>query len=115
MPGKSITHLTDDRKWVMLKRSKGQLYAAHSLEEQRMLLKKNKDLEALLERIDNNMANNYKDAAQDYLKQYETTLQELLQAGALKDKQRAHYESLLGSYQERMKEFRHKDQKPYWT
>ena len=80
-----------------------------------MLLKKNRDLEALLERIDNNMANNYKDAAQDYLKQYEARLHELLETGALKDKQKVHYESLLGSYRQRMKEFRHKDQKPYWT
>lgn len=80
-----------------------------------MLLKKNWDLEALLERINNNMANNYKDAAQDYLNQYEAKLRELVEAGALKDKQKAHYQSLLGSYRERMKEFRHKDQKPYWT
>ena len=80
-----------------------------------MLMKKNKDLEALIERIDNNVANNYKDAAQDYLKQYETRLQELLETNALKDKQKAHYESLLDNYKERLKEFRHKDQKPYWT
>lgn len=80
-----------------------------------MLLKKNRDLETLLERINNNMANNYKDAAQDYLNQYETKLRELLEAGALIDKQRTHYESLLGCYRERMKDFRHKDQKPYWT
>lgn len=80
-----------------------------------MLLKKNRDLEALLERINNNMANNYKDAAQDYLNQYEAKLRELSEASALKEKQRAHYESLLGSYRERMKEFRHRDQKPYWT
>ncbi len=34
---------------------------------------------------------------------------------ALKDRQKAHYESLLDNYKERLKEFRHKDQKPYWT
>lgn len=80
-----------------------------------MLRKKNKELEALLERIENNVANNYKDAAQDYLKQYEAKLWELTEAGALKDRQKAHYESLLDDYKERMKGFRHKDQKPYWT
>lgn len=80
-----------------------------------MLMRKNRDLEILLERIDNHVANNYKDAAQDYLKQYEEKLRELLEQGALKDKQKAHYESLLDCYKERMKEFRHKDQKPYWT
>ncbi len=80
-----------------------------------MLMKKNKELEALLERIENNVSNNYKDAAQDYLKQYEAKLRELAQEGALKDRQKAHYEPLLDSYKERMKGFRHKDQKPYWT
>lgn len=80
-----------------------------------MLMRKNRDLEMLLERIDNHVANNYKDAAQDYLKQYEEKLRELLEQGALKDRQKAHYESLLDSYKERLKEFRHKDQKPYWT
>lgn len=80
-----------------------------------MLRKKNKELEALLERMENNVANNYKDAAQDYLKQYEAKLGELVQKEALKDRQKAHYETLLEGYKERMKGFRHKDQKPYWT
>lgn len=80
-----------------------------------MLMKKNRELEGLLERIENNVANNYKDAAQENLKQYEARLLELAEAGALKDRQKTYYESLLGSYKERMKEFRHKDQKPYWT
>lgn len=80
-----------------------------------MLRKKNRDLEALLQRIDNNVANNYKDAAQDYLKQYEEKLRELVEKGVLKDGQKERYQSLLDSYRERMKEFRHKDQKPYWT
>lgn len=80
-----------------------------------MWRKKNRELEALLERMENNVANNYKDAAQEDLKQYEAKLRELAEEGTLKDRQKAYYESLLGSYQERMKEFRHKDQKPYWT
>lgn len=80
-----------------------------------MLMKKNRDLEVLIERIDNNVANNYKDAAQDYLKQYETKLRELLEKNTLKDRQKVHYESLLDNYKEQLKEFRHKDQKPYWT
>lgn len=113
---KNITHLTDTRKCVMLVIvGRMNICRSHSGGNRYMMLKKNRDLEALLERINNNMANNYKDAAQDYLKQYETKLGELLKAGALKDKQKAYYESLLGSYKERMKEFRHKDQKPYWT
>lgn len=80
-----------------------------------MFMKRNRELEALIERIENNFANNYKDAAQEYLDQYEEKLKTLAEEGALKEKQKTYYTSLLGSYRERMKEFRHKDQKPYWT
>ncbi len=80
-----------------------------------MFMRRNRELEALIERIGNNFANNYKDAAQDYLDQYEERLTARAGEGALKEKQKAYYTSLLGSYRERMKEFRHKDQKPYWT
>lgn len=77
--------------------------------------KKNHDLEALIERIESNMANNYKDAAQEYLKEYTQKLTELKEAGQLKDNQVKHYEDLQETYQIRMKGFTHKDQKPYWT
>ena len=80
-----------------------------------MFMRKKQELETLIERIENNFANNYKDAAQDYLNQYEEKLTALAEEGALKEKQKAYYTSLLGSYRERMKDFRHKDQKPYWT
>ena len=78
-------------------------------------VRKNQELEHLIERMENNMANNYKDAAQEYLVEFEAKLKELTEAGALKDKQREHYESLLDTYKIRMKGFTHKDQKPYWT
>ena len=77
--------------------------------------KKNRDLEALMERIDSNMANNYKDAAQEYLKEFEVKLSQLAEAGQLKEDQKKHYEDLLDTYRIRMKGFTHKDQKPYWT
>ena len=77
--------------------------------------KKNRDLEALMERIDSNMANNYKDAAQEYLKEFEVNLSQLVEAGQLKEDQKKHYEDLLDTYRIRMKGFTHKDQKPYWT
>ena len=77
--------------------------------------KKNRDLEALMERIDSNMANNYKDAAQEYLKEFEVKLSQLVEAGQLKEDQKKHYEDLLDTYRIRMKGFTHKDQKPYWT
>ena len=78
-------------------------------------VRKNQELEHLIERMENNMANNYKDAAQEYLLEYEAKLKELTEAGALNDKQKEHYDSLLGVYQVKMKGFTHKDQKPFWT
>ena len=78
-------------------------------------VKKNQELEHLIERIENNVANNYKDAAQEYLKEFEVKLSQLVEAGQLKEDQKKHYEDLLDTYRIRMKGFTHKDQKPYWT
>ncbi len=77
--------------------------------------KKNKELEAIIARIDSNVANNYKDAAQDALKALEKRLTEMTADKTLSDKQRAEYEARLSEYKGKMKEFTHKDQKPYWT
>ena len=77
--------------------------------------KKNKELEAIIARIDSNVANNYKDAAQDALKAFEKKLADMTADGILSDTQRTEYEVRLSEYKTRMKEFTHKDQKPYWT
>ena len=77
--------------------------------------KKNKELETIIARIDSNVSNNYKDAAQDALQEFEDKLQEFIAAGTLNDKQKTEYESHLASYRDNMKEFTHKDQKPYWN
>ena len=77
--------------------------------------KKNKELEAIIARIDSNVSNNYKDAAQDALREFEDKLQEFIAAGTLNDKQKTEYESRLALYRDSMKEFTHKDQKPYWN
>ena len=77
--------------------------------------KKNKELEAIIARIDSNVSNNYKDAAQDALREFEDRLQEFIAAGTLNDKQKTEYESRLALYRDSMKEFTHKDQKPYWN
>ena len=70
----------------------------------------NKELEMIIMRIESNMANNYKDAAQEALKE----LEEKVMNGDLGEKQKSHYELRLFEYKEKMKEFTHKDQKPYW-
>ena len=61
-------------------------------------LGKNKELETIVQEIDSNIANNYKDAAK----------------GRLKDKQIAEYQHKIAAYQETLRGFSHKDQKPYW-
>ena len=77
--------------------------------------RKVKELEDLLDRVANNISNNYKDAAQSYLKEYEAKLAELEEAGKLKENQAKYYHDELDSLKIRMKNFTHKDQKPYWT
>ena len=72
--------------------------------------KKNSKLESICARIDSNVANNYKDAAQEALKEYEETLKQI----ELSPKQRTMYQDRLATYKETMKGFTHKDQKPYW-
>lgn len=57
---------------------------------------KNKELDAVIQKMQMNIANNYKDAAQINLKEFERLLEEL------------------ASFQQRMKQFTHKDQKPTW-
>lgn len=73
--------------------------------------KEKKELDAIILRIEANMANNYKDAAQEALKELESRLA----VSELKESKKAEYESRLSAYKEKMKEFTHKDQKPYWT
>lgn len=83
-----------------------------------MFLFKNKyerELDILIDRMEMDMSNNYKDNAQSDLKDYESRLNELKNQGLLKDKASHYYDQVLGTYRERMKGYSHKDQKPYWT
>ena len=61
------------------------------------------------------MSNNYKDNAQEGLKEFENTLTEMKNDGKTKASVIEKYECILGIYKEKMKGFTHKDQKPYWT
>lgn len=68
-------------------------------------------LDAIIARIESNMANNYKDAAQEALKEFEEKLEDI----SFKESKKQAYELLLKDYKNKMKEFTHKAQKPYWT
>lgn len=76
---------------------------------------KNKQLEEIMQHLQMNVANNYKDAAQLNLKEFEEALEELKAAGKLKGEQAAYYEDRLQDFKARLKNFTHKDQKPYWV
>ena len=76
--------------------------------------KAEKQLDSILQRMAMNLSNNYKDNAQDNLREFESTLEELRASGGLKASSLAKYESILGIYQEKLKGYSHKDQKPYW-
>lgn len=78
-------------------------------------IKKNKELDALIAGIVNNESNNYKDAAQDYLKKFDAKFRELCETDALTDEQKKYYGDILVETKERLTGYTHKDQKPYWT
>ena len=76
--------------------------------------KAEKELDGIIQQLEMNMSNNYKDNAQDNLKELEGTLNALRNSGDLKGTVLSKYESILGSYKEKMQGYTHKDQKPYW-
>ena len=74
-----------------------------------------KELDILVQKIEMNVANNYKDAAQLNLKEFEKLLNKLDDAGELSENQKTYYGEKLADFKGRMKNFTHKDQKPYWV
>ena len=74
-----------------------------------------RELDAIILKLQSNISNNYKDAAQENFKEYEEKFAKLQSSGGLKPKREAYYQQMLDSYRSRLKEFTHKDQKPYWT
>lgn len=73
-----------------------------------------KQLDEKIKRIQNNFENNYKDATQLNLKEFESMLNEVKVSGKLKEKQVQFYENKLADYQKQMEKFTHKDQKCTW-
>ena len=76
--------------------------------------KAEKELDSIIQRLEMNMSNNYKDNAQDDLKELEATVNAMRGSQSLKQSALSRYESILESYKEKMKGNSHKDQKPYW-
>ena len=76
--------------------------------------KAEKELDSIIQRLEMNMSNNYKDNAQDNLKELETAINALSHSGKMKPAILAQYMAILNDYKEKMKGYSHKDQKPYW-
>lgn len=77
--------------------------------------KAEKELDGIILRMEMNLSNNYKDNAQDNLKEFEQAFAKMKEAGVLKQKAASKYEGILSDYREKLKGYSHKDQKPYWT
>lgn len=77
--------------------------------------KEEKELLLSIEKIEMNMSNNYKDAAQMNLAELEAKFSRFTEQGKLSDELREKYESIVGTYRQKLKGYTHKDQKPYWT
>ena len=76
--------------------------------------KAERNLDTIIQRLAMNLSNNYKDNAQENLRELESALEELRSNGGLKEAALAKYDSILGIYKEKLKGYSHKDQKPYW-
>ncbi len=76
--------------------------------------KEEKEMDAIIQRLEMNMSNNYKDNARDNLKELEETFGNFRSRGCIKPAVITEYEQILDGYREKMKGYSHKDQKPYW-
>ncbi len=76
--------------------------------------KAEKELDAIIHRLEMNMSNNYKDNAQDDLKDLESTLNNMKLSGTINQNKCQKYDAILADYKDKMVGYSHKEQKPYW-
>ena len=74
------------------------------------LLKKNKELEALILKLYNDASNNYKDNAQEDFKKLEGVYSALTGSGKLSRRQTDHYGKILEDYRAMLRDFTHANQ-----
>ncbi len=77
--------------------------------------KHERQLDMIIQRLEMNMSNNYKDNAQANLRELETSYEDMKNKGILKEKALVRYGRIISEYESRLKGYSHKDQKPYWT
>lgn len=76
--------------------------------------KAEKELDAIIQRLNMNMSNNYKDNAQDDLRELEAEIDRLRSSGDIKPHALEKYCGILDGLREKMKGYSHREQKPYW-
>ena len=74
-----------------------------------------KEMDSIISKLEMNMSNNYKDAAQNNLRELEEAFESFVDQGKLKEKARNEYGKKIDNYKTKMQGYTHKDQKPYWT
>ena len=74
-----------------------------------------KELDEIIAQIDSNVANNYKDAAQEAVECLERKINEFWENGQLSEKKKLEYSARLTRYKRELEGFTHKDQKPSWS
>lgn len=74
-----------------------------------------RELDVIIQSISMNMANNYKDAAQQSFVEYENKFAQFIENEKLKSSERSYYERQLDEFHSKLTGYTHKDQKPYWT
>lgn len=77
--------------------------------------KHERQLDMIIQRLEMNMSNNYKDNAQANLRELETSYEDMKNKGVLKEKALIRYDRIISEYESQLKGYSHKDQKPYWT
>ena len=76
--------------------------------------KHDKQLDALIQELQMNASNNYKDAAQKSLKELEEAFADSVDSGRLSDAGKAYYEPIIAHYRKQLVKFTHADQKASW-
>lgn len=72
------------------------------------------EMDRIISRIDMNMSNNYKDAAQMNFAELEKFFEEAAGKNGLKPSEKESYGIAIEEYRAKLKGYSHKDQKPYW-
>lgn len=68
-----------------------------------------KELDEIIAQIDSNVANNYKDAAQEAVECLERKINEFWENGQLSEKKKLEYSARLTRYKRELEGFTHKD------